>query len=251
MIATNVVNSPYDASTPNVEAGSLELADVIKEAQRALSLRLRVALPAKIVAVDGDQAVQVQPLLQSRYKFQNQPVDLPVVAGVPVLMPRGANYSIRLPVAVGDTGLLVFCDRSLDNWLADTNGGRDTVDPQDSRAHDLNDAIFVPGITPFPAQTTDGTTDLVITNGNAQMRLLANGTVKLGSIATGGFELLAVLDRLLANQVSLINALATQAFVLTQLGPQPFIASTQAALQQLQSTASEIQANLDSIKVST
>lgn len=251
MAYSETLNRPYDSAIPNLEAGPIDLADVILDAQRALSLRLRVALPAKVLAVDGNQNVQVQTLIKARFRYQADLVDLPPIGAVPVLMPRGANYSIRLPVAVGDTGLVVFSDRSLDVWLADTQGGTTPVDPQETRCHDFNDAVFVPGLVPFAAQTTEQTTDLVITNGNAQVRLLQNGTVKLGSIAAGGQELLNLLDQLLQNQADILNTLQTQAFVLTQLGPQPFIASTLAALAQLQATATNIRTNLDTLKANS
>jgi hypothetical protein len=58
-------------------------------------------------------------------------------------VPSGADLVV--PVAVGDTGLLVFADDSLDVWLS--KGG--LVDPLDDRHHALSDAIFIPGLRPF------------------------------------------------------------------------------------------------------
>jgi hypothetical protein len=56
-----------------------------------------------------------------------------------------AFTDLVLPVSVGDTGLLVFADGSLDVWLA--RGG--VVDPLDDRHHALSDAVFIPGLRPF------------------------------------------------------------------------------------------------------
>lgn len=58
-------------------------------------------------------------------------------------VPSGADLVV--PVAVGTTGLLVFCDDSLDVWLS--KGG--LVDPLDDRHHALSDAVFIPGLRPF------------------------------------------------------------------------------------------------------
>lgn len=85
--------------------------------------RLETALAA-VQAPDG-------PLV-----WASPPADRPAV-------PSGADLIVN--VSVGDTGLLVFCDDSLDVWLS--KGG--LVDPLDDRHHALSDAVFVPGLRPF------------------------------------------------------------------------------------------------------
>lgn len=138
------------------------------------------------------QQVDVQPLIQRGYLDEDGERQLerpPVVCSVPVVSPHAKGLralktyldalelalsavtyggyagvwapsrpsvpsfvDLALPVAVGDTGLLIFSDRSLDVWLA--TGG--IVDPGDDRRHALSDAVFVPGLRPFssPLVTT-------------------------------------------------------------------------------------------------
>jgi hypothetical protein len=50
-----------------------------------------------------------------------------------------------MPISVGDPGLLVFADGSLDVWLS--HGG--LVDPLNDRHHALSDAVFIPGLRSF------------------------------------------------------------------------------------------------------
>ena len=84
-------------------------------------------------------------LLRQGEDGTNQTGPLPVIPSVPVCFPGSGAFRVTFPVAKGDTGLLVFCSRSIDRWLSE--GG--SVDPQDDRTHDLSDAVFVPGLTDF------------------------------------------------------------------------------------------------------
>lgn len=213
--------NPYDPSVQDFEPQTLPLDEIIRRAIKAQTMSLRVCLPAIVTQVNGNQKVNVQPALQVRYIDQNQGSNMPQVQNVPVSMPMGQNYSIKVPVAVGDTGYLIFADRSLDVWLA---GSGAIVDPQDSRQHDLSDAIFVPGMVPFSKQTTDSTTDLVLTNGQSQIRIEANGKFQ---IKNNQNELIDLINQLL-------TILQTETFTNTLIGPQPFIDYTQQFLQELQ-----------------
>jgi len=145
---------------------------------------LRVACPGRVKTLSADkQRADVEPLLKRGYLDEagvRQAAAPPVICNVPVMHPAAPAFaalkayldSLELalaglqaqalawsvvrpsvpsgadlvtPVAVGDTGLLVFCDGSLDVWLS--KGG--LVDPLDDRHHALSDAVFIPGLRPF------------------------------------------------------------------------------------------------------
>lgn len=241
--------SPYDPSVPDLAPETLPLDEVIKQAIGGAMLDTHVWMPAQIVAIAGNQKVDIQPLPQTRYTFGQTPSNRPVLKGVPVSMPSSATYSIKLPLAVGDNGIALFADRSLDAFLA--SDGTLPYDPQDARAHDLNDAVFIPGLPTYSAQTTDSTTDLVITNQVAgggtqsQIRVLANGKVQ---IKNGTVELLALVDALMSNYQQLLTALEALICV-SPLGPAPISVATVAALQQVGVAAQQIQTQFDTLKV--
>jgi hypothetical protein len=220
--------NPYDPASNDPESQTRPMDQIIRDAIRAETLKLRVCIPAQITSVKGNQKVDVQPLLQVRYIDQDAGQNMPAVQNVPVSMPMGQNYSIKLPVAEGDTGYLIVSDRSLDAWLSGSGG---IVDPQDARQHDLSDSIFVPGLVPFSSQTEDDTTDMVLTNGSAQFAIQSSGKYK---ISNGSQELIDLMDQLL-------DTLINNTFTLTLLGPQPFIASTVVLLQ-------TIKTKLDTLK---
>lgn len=235
------VVDPYDPTTANPTPETPSMDRVMAEAVRQGALSLRVALPASVVAVRGNQLVDVQPLLMARYAGKDASA-LPIIPHALVCAPMGAAWGLKVPLAVGDTGLAIFCDRSLDAWAS---GDGSLTDPADCRAHDLCDAVFLPGLVPVSGQTTDQTGDLVLTNGKASLRATAGGQFALSN---GSVELVALTAQLADALGQLCNVLATQAFTMTALGPMPFLASTLVALQAQQQKAQGLLAQVNQLK---
>lgn len=130
---------------------------------------LWTALPARVVAYEAEsQRVQVQPA----------PADedgaLPVLPGVPVVFPGGAGAAVVWPIKAGDTGLVVFCSRSIQRWLASADEG----DPQSTRHHHLGDAVFLPGL-----RTAGGVLTSVSAT-NLEVREPTGGGILVGQGAT-------------------------------------------------------------------
>lgn len=125
------------------------LADVIRRAVDERDADLHVSLPGRVEkVVDADKGtVDVKPLVSDRVEVEGvvRVISVPVVTNVPLMWPGGSRGGITWDIAVGDTVLLVFSDRSLDRWLA--MGGE--VDPQDPRRHTLSDAVAIPGLRSF------------------------------------------------------------------------------------------------------
>lgn len=66
----------------------------------------------------------------------------PVLLKCPVMMLSGGGSHITFPITVGDTCIVLFNDREIDNWFA--NGGLQT--PNTFRKHDIADALAIVGI---------------------------------------------------------------------------------------------------------
>jgi hypothetical protein len=158
--------------------------EAMSERLAASGADLRVAGPGRIKTLSADkQRADIEPLVKRGYEDETgtrqAPVP-PVICNVPVMHPAApafaalkayldqlelafnglqaqalawsvvrpsvpAGADLVVPVEVGDTGLLVFADDSLDIWLS--KGG--LVDPLDDRHHALSDAVFIPGLRPF------------------------------------------------------------------------------------------------------
>lgn len=167
----NPLSTDYGATTPPLD-------QVIRTAIQAAALQdINVCRPAIVLAVTGTQYVTIQIMIMVKYKGALVPTLLAPIQDVPVMMPAGSLYSMKFPIAVGDTGLAVFSDRSLEQWTV--AGG--LVDPADSRSHSLSDAIFIPGLASRIGQVKDLTEDLVISAGEAELRLSPTGEVRLGN----------------------------------------------------------------------
>jgi hypothetical protein len=106
---------------------------------------LNFCCPGLIVDYDfATKKATVQPAL--RWTYANGAVDdPPLISGVPVQCPRSGGAEFSFPVIKGDAVLLIFTDRSIEEYLV--QGGLRT--PGDPRSHDLNDAIALHGV-PYP-----------------------------------------------------------------------------------------------------
>lgn len=68
--------------------------------------------------------------------------NLPPVVDVPVCFTGGSNFTLEFQLDVGTEGLILFSQRCTDGWK--TTGG--IADNPIARFHDMQDAIFIPGI---------------------------------------------------------------------------------------------------------
>lgn len=134
----------------------------VSEAARGAVAGVNVALPATIVSYDDSEqraVVKIVPCRRRKTSSGGEECYRPdPVAGVPVLFPGAGDISLTWPLAQGDAGLLVFCDRSIDEWKSTSAA---ETEPQDPRRHDLTDAVFIPGLrsfaSPIPSAGVDGT----------------------------------------------------------------------------------------------
>lgn len=106
---------------------------------------VHTVMPGQVTSFDASRkSVSIQPSLQRKYEGQD-PINLPIIEDVPVVYPGSSAFGLTFPIEVGDTVVLLFCERALASWL-DAGG---IVDPQVARMHDLSDAIALPHIDPF------------------------------------------------------------------------------------------------------
>ena len=69
----------------------------------------------------------------------------PLLLQVPVMTLFGGGSFLSMPIVAGDTCILLFNDRDIDNWI--TKGGSQI--PNSRRTHDISDAIAIVGIRDF------------------------------------------------------------------------------------------------------
>lgn len=185
----------------------------MKEAARSAVACVNVCLPATVVDYD-DTTQKASVKLVPRFRRKdaangNQIVcyDPPNISGVPVAFPGAGEFSITWPLAAGDTGYVVFSDRSMDEWLS---SGASRTEPQDIRRHNITDAIFVPGMRPFSDALGSEAID-------SSALVITGDCIKLGSSSASDFVALASLvfdqfeklEAIVADYIVAFNAAVT------------------------------------------
>ena len=157
----------------------LGLGDVIQSHIREAMRSLYTSLPAKVTKVGKSGTgvvVDVQPLI-NKIEADGAAYESDILPDVPVIMPAGGGALISLPVAVGDTVMLMFSMRSIDEFLA--SDGTTLQTPFSKRTHHLSDAVAITGLF-----TEVNSPD--IDPNNLQLRNGIGETESLIDIDTGG-----------------------------------------------------------------
>lgn len=132
------------------------------------------------------QFVDVLPGLQRAvYNEDSELVDetLPIIQMVPVAILQGGGFFVSLPLHVGDIVLVLFAERSIDQWIETAKkGSKRAVVPGDVSTHPLEGAIALPcGPAPRSALLEGvSNADLVIgTAAGPAMRIGFDGAIRL------------------------------------------------------------------------
>lgn len=147
---------------------------------------LMTAIPAIVVSADRIQesVVAVKPVINET-TLDGRVIAWPELVDVPLIFPCSTTSAVTFPIGVGDTVLLVFSMRGMDEWKGGDGG---LAVPTDRRTHSLQDAIAIPGLYPIsrgknnPANRTlpHSVEDMVVSHNigksnEVEMRLKSNG----------------------------------------------------------------------------
>lgn len=163
----------------------VSLRDVLNAERDSAFAALNKIQVGTIVSYDATkQKAQVQlvnkrvvyntPMTTSVVPPDPQLVPYPVFVDVPVFVFSGGGSFLSMPIAAGDTCLVLFNDRDLDPWC--TNGTTGAA-PNSTRMHSLADGIALVGIRPFsyPLAGTSAT-DIIVKHSSGDS-LTLNGTL--------------------------------------------------------------------------
>lgn len=210
------MTNPTDFNKHGEPIADPELSEVISDAITARLLETYIHLPGTVVNyADGKADIQIN--IKKKFKDGTNE-DIDVLSDVPVWLPRsdGGNAYLQLPIKEGDTGLIAFSQRSMDDWLV--SGGN--VLPRSTRMNSESDAIFFPGLYPFNNVVDENADNVVLKNNSMSIELYPDGKIKISG-ATSDF--LSLMNDTLASLIS--------AKVITGIGPQPFLLTTIAEFQ--------------------
>ena len=156
-----------------------DLTEALEVLREAIFTEIRVALPGKVVKYDkATRLAEVLPLVMRRAYGADTPVSLPVIPNVPVVHPQTQAGALILPVAVGDPVLLVYSDRSLDQWKA--SNGTQPMEAEERRKHELSDCWAIPGGRPGALSFTPASASaLALQSKSGTPIYIGNGTNEL------------------------------------------------------------------------
>jgi phage baseplate assembly protein gpV len=123
-----------------------------------------VSMPAIIESFnDGTQEIECVPVIRRRiYDSEGNSMleDMPKLIKVPLITPyvRMLGFSMTMPIAPGDTCILHFADRGVDNWQ-ETGAISDPPDDNRPRQHHLTDAFATLAPIALPDSIVDYQTE--------------------------------------------------------------------------------------------
>ena len=112
------------------------------------------------------QTAEVQIKMQRTVKGEIK--DYPVLIDCPCIVLGGGEGRITFPISAGDSCLVIFNDKDIDNWY---DGGQ-KMPPRSQRLHDFADAFALVGIRNRQNQISDYFADGVeLKHGNSSIKL--------------------------------------------------------------------------------
>lgn len=185
------MNGPIQSPAPP------DLRALLDSFKQEVLTSLNSHLLGKIVTFDATKQTASVQIQSSRMMPDGSTVPYPLLTDCPVQFPSGGGAFLTLPVAAGDSCLVLFHDTDLDSWFATGN----VSVPNSVRSHSLSDGLVIPGfsnlsdpIPDFPATSAalrykgsllaidnDGTIRIVSTSG-ANIVLQPDGTLDMAAV---------------------------------------------------------------------
>jgi hypothetical protein len=138
------------------------------------ALKLNCHRIGTIVSFDSaKQTASVQ--IAALAVFGDKTVPYPVLTQCPVFVPSGGNGCLTMPVTPGDSCLVLFNDRDIDNWY---ESGAVTA-PNTARTHDLSDGLVIVGFRHQANPIVDYSVDVEMRHGTAIVGLEDSGKISI------------------------------------------------------------------------
>ena len=130
--------------------------DVLKLLKRDIFVSMNCVQIGEIQAFDStDQTASIQISLKQVVDKEADGTKVikekPILLKCPVVNLTGGSAYLSMPITKGDTCIVLFNDREIDNWF--TSGGIQT--PLTERAHDISDGLAIVGIRNLQNAITD------------------------------------------------------------------------------------------------
>jgi hypothetical protein len=166
-----------------------DLNRVLEAAKRDLSVKLNCVQIGVIQSFDtSTQLATVKIAMKQVTRINDDDTrevrEYPLLLECPVITLFGGDAFLSMPIQSGDSCVIFFNDRQIDNWLNFGDGQAPTV----SRAHDISDAICLVGIRPLINPISDYLADgiRIYYSEAASVDLTDDGITMNGNVTING-----------------------------------------------------------------
>lgn len=150
--------------TQNQINTDLTLKDLLDLLLRDIKLSLNCHALATVKSFDEDaQTIEAKINYKKSFVQKNQDgttgtilVDYPILIDVPVVVLQGGKGALTFPITKGDSCLIFFNDRDMDNWIFSGQSGQP---PATNRLHSFADGIALVGLRDFNNPITNYSAD--------------------------------------------------------------------------------------------
>lgn len=159
---------------------------------RAL-LDVNTSIPGTVKSFNPkNQTVVATPnirMIQNKKDGTTKKLDMPDLIEVPCIFPYSitSDLSLTFPVSEGDQCLLIFSQRSIDNWH-ELGGIQDPVEDKYPRAHSLSDAIAILGLIPKSEAIKNFSSNTIEIRNKCRSVRIAVDSNKIEMLSCSGFN---------------------------------------------------------------
>ena len=164
-----------------VPSHNFDLADVLDAWKRSIFLDMNCHAVGKVKSFDSKtQIVSVQIVYTKQFtdieddsrlssKIVEKHEKYPILVDCPVMVLKGGGVSLKMPIKSGDECIVLFNDRSIDEWW---DSGRNESNLDTNRLHTLTDAIAIVGLSSRPnALSGYSGTQAVLGDGSSSIKV--------------------------------------------------------------------------------
>lgn len=195
-----------------------ELMDLLNLLRKQINLDINCHAIATIQSFDSSKQTVTASLnykkttlqRKSDGTYENVLIDYPLLLDVNVIFLGGGAFRLTFPVEKGDTCLILFNDRDIDNWVQSGQVGP----VASSRMHSFSDGIALVGLRPSTKSLENfDTTRAALGNGETYVAV-GSTKIKVANPDT-------TLNTLLQNLLTQLQSLTAQLALLTVSGVTP------------------------------
>lgn len=160
-----------------------ELKDVLDALKKDIMISLNCHAISTIQSFNSSKQTVTATINYQRTYFNTDPntgqyvrrlVNYPILVDVPVVILGGGKSALTFPIQQGDQALILFNDRSIDNWAAGARSGP----VSSSRTHNLADGLALVGLNSISGYDADNVT----LDGGAALIQIKNDITNLKTI---------------------------------------------------------------------